>query len=211
MGLDFFFLIVEMLKRFEAAYAKNFIDALLMLGVLVLAVDGVPTRKAFAESDHFPVYQCLKPNVAFWEKVYTRYSSRQGILHDSSDLGLIYEVIDLVDQTRPHAWKINESRIREAKRKYEGIPEKLARGEPPSSSEEKRVVALLAPTAGSRDFLRAKENLRCQTGQKDRFEEGLVWSGAFLEQIKEIFESYGLPSDLAYLPHVESSFNHEAY
>ena len=45
----------------------------------------------------------------------------------------------------------------------------------------------------------------------DRFREGLIRSGAYVDQIKEIFRSYGLPSDLAYLPHVESSFNPKAY
>jgi membrane-bound lytic murein transglycosylase D len=44
----------------------------------------------------------------------------------------------------------------------------------------------------------------------DRFQEGIIRSGACLDQIKEVFESYGLPVDLAYLPHVESSFNHQA-
>jgi membrane-bound lytic murein transglycosylase D len=190
---------------------KIFIQTLLMLGVLFLTFDGVPCGKVFAASDLFPLYQCLSPNVAFWEKVYTQYSSKQGIFHDSSNLAIIYEVIDLVDQREPNAQKINEAHIKRTKRKYEGILEKLARGEAPSSPEEKRVVALLGPTAVSRDFLKAKENLRCQIGQKDRFQEGLVRSGAFIDQIKEIFESYGLPADLAYLPHVESSFNYEAY
>jgi peptidoglycan lytic transglycosylase D len=190
---------------------KGFIQILLIFGVLFLTIDGIPTGRVFASSDPFPVYQCLKPNVAFWERVYTQYSSKQGIFHDSSDLALIYEVIDLVDEKEPNARKINEMRIRKTKRKYESILEKFARGEAPSSSEEKRVAALLGPNAVSRDFLRAKENLRCQIGQKDRFQEGLVRSGAFLEEIKEIFKSYGLPTDLAYLPHVESSFNYEAY
>jgi membrane-bound lytic murein transglycosylase D len=190
---------------------KTLIQTLLMLGVLFSTAYGIPTGEVFAASDLFPVYECLKPNVAFWEKVYTQYSSKQGIFHDSSNLALIYEVIDLVDQKKPNARKINEARIRGTKKKYEGILGKLAREEPPSSSEEKRVAALLGPTAVRRDFLTAKENLRCQIGQKDRFQEGLVRSGAFLEEIKEVFESYGLPADLAYLPHVESSFNYEAY
>jgi membrane-bound lytic murein transglycosylase D len=182
-----------------------------VFGVLFLISGGVPTGKLFAASDLFPVYECLKPNVAFWKRIYTKYSSKQGVFHDSSDLSRIYMVIDLVNEKDPNARKINEARIRETKRKYESILEKLAQGKPPSSSDEKRVAALFGATAVTRDFLTAKENLRCQIGQKDRFEEGIVRSGAFLEEIKEIFESSGLPADLAYLPHVESSFNYQAY
>ncbi len=184
---------------------RIFIQTLSMLSILVF------TGEIFAASDLFPVYHCLKPNVAFWEKIYTQYGSKQGIIHDSSDLALIYGVIDLVDQKEPNARKVNEARVRDAKRKYESILEKLCQGQAPSSPEEKQVAALLGPTAVSRDFLRAKENLRCQIGQRDRFLEGIVRSGAFLEEIKQILESYGLPADLAYLPHVESSFNYEAY
>lgn len=190
---------------------KRIIQSLLMAGAIFFIVGGVLIGKVFAASDPFPVYECLKSNVAFWKKVYTQYSSKQGILHDSSDVSVIYEIIDLVDQQKPNARKINEARIRESKRKYENIVEKLAREESPSAPEENRIAALFGPTAVRRDFLTAKENLRCQIGQMDRFQEGLIRSGAFLEEIKEIFESYGLPADLAYLPHVESSFNHDAY
>jgi membrane-bound lytic murein transglycosylase D len=53
--------------------------------------------------------------------------------------------------------------------------------------------------------------IRCQIGQKDRFRQGLIRSGAYLEEIQEVFHLHGLPEDLAYLPHVESSFNPKAY
>jgi len=190
---------------------KRIIHSLLIIGALSLIVNAFLPGKVFAASDPFPVYECLEPNVAFWKKVYTQYSSKQGILHDSWDVSVIYEVIDLVDQQKPNARKENEARIKESKRKYDGILEKLAREESPSSAEENRIAALFGPTAVSQDFLAAKENLRCQTGQMDRFQEGLIRSGAFLTEIKKILESYGLPVDLAYLPHVESSFNHNAY
>jgi peptidoglycan lytic transglycosylase D len=190
---------------------KRIIYGLLMVGVPLLIVDVIVTGEILAASDPFPVYECLESNVGFWNKVYTKYTTKQGILHDSSDVSIIYEAVDLVDQQKPNARKINEARIRESKRKYEDILEKLARAESPSSLDENRIAALFAPTAGRTDLLAAKGNLRCQIGQMDRFQDGLVRSGAFLEKIKEIFESYGLPADLAYLPHVESSFNYDAY
>jgi membrane-bound lytic murein transglycosylase D len=54
-------------------------------------------------------------------------------------------------------------------------------------------------------------NLRCQVGQKDPFRQGIVRSGAYLAEMKQIFRDSGLPEDLVYLPHVESSFNLKAY
>jgi membrane-bound lytic murein transglycosylase D len=53
--------------------------------------------------------------------------------------------------------------------------------------------------------------VRFQLGQADRFQEGLVRSGAWREEIKRIFKRQGLPEELALLPHVESSFNTYAY
>ena len=41
--------------------------------------------------------------------------------------------------------------------------------------------------------------------------EGVIRSGGYMAEMKHIFRSHNLPEDLAYLPHVESSFNTSAY
>lgn len=56
-----------------------------------------------------------------------------------------------------------------------------------------------------------KKEIRFQQGQKDNFIAGLKRSYRYLRYIKKIFTSVGLPEDLSYLPHVESSFNYKAY
>ena len=53
--------------------------------------------------------------------------------------------------------------------------------------------------------------MRCQVGQQDRFQAGLIRSGAYMDRMRAIFSAHGLPADLAFLPHVESSFNTNAY
>ena len=55
---------------------------------------------ARAESDTFPMPSVIEPNVAFWTKIYTEYSSSYGVLHDSRKLNIIYGVIELVDPDR---------------------------------------------------------------------------------------------------------------
>ena len=98
-----------------------------------------------------------------------------------------------------------------SKKKYEEVLRALATGKTPVSDEEKRLRALFVDK-GSRELLRdAHLNVRFQLGQKDRFRNGVIRSGAYLDEIKQIFRQYGLPEDLAYLPHVESSFDYEAY
>ena len=161
--------------------------------------------------DLFPIYPCIRPNVNFWEKVYTKEPSNRGFIHDSINLDIIYDVIDVKKQGEPGARKINKKRIKAAKKKYKNILAKLASGGSPTTDEEKRVLALFRDNPKSSTLQKARDNIRFQRGQKDRFLPGIIRSGAYLKEMKEIFSNYGLPTDLTYLPHVESSFNYEAY
>ncbi|MGD9182561.1 MAG: transglycosylase SLT domain-containing protein, partial [Desulfobacterales bacterium] len=162
-------------------------------------------------SGGFPVYDSIRPNISFWKKIYSEYSTTQGVIHDKRNLGIIYEVIELKDRSHQGSRKINRNRIKKAKKKYKLILVKLARGESPETSEEKRVANLFGTEAKRSDFRTAMRNLRCQVGQKDPFRQGIIRSGAYLAEIKQIFSEAGLPMELAYLPHVESSFNPKAY
>lgn len=166
---------------------------------------------ARGESDIFPVPAVIDPNVAFWTQIYTEYSSDHGVLHDSRRLNIIYGAIELVDPDRYGGRKTNQNRIKKAKKKYKEILAKLMRGEAPVGPIEQKVAGLFGPGTKPAEFRAAMGNIRCQTGQKDRFRAGVIRSGAYIDEIKRIFRSKGLPEDLAYLPHVESSFNPKAY
>ena len=135
----------------------------------------------------------------------------QGVVHDRANPSIVYGVIDLVDSSKYRARRINRSRIQKAKSKYKAILSKLAHGNPASTYEEQCVVDLFGSEASLKSYRGAIRNIRCQVGQKDRFRDGIIRSGAYLERIREVFNSHRLPEDLVYLPHVESSFNLEAY
>ena len=164
-----------------------------------------------AAQDPFPLYDCVTPNVLFWRDIYGKYPSNQGVLHDKRDLRVIYEVLDVEGIWENGARERDRQKIERAKERYLDILKFLAAGAPPQTREEKRVAALFGPRATAEDFRLAQDNIRFQSGQKDNFRAGLIRSGAYLEEIKQIMASYGVPEDLAYLPHVESSFNYKAY
>ncbi len=159
----------------------------------------------------FPVYPCIKPNVRFWTKVYTQYSMHQGILHDSENLNVIYDVIELKKPNQYNARNINEKRINAAKHKYRSILKKLAQNPSAAGDEARRIARLFGNKGNRAAFHRAIYKIRCQIGLKDSFRKGIAYSGAYIDAMKQIFQSYGLPLDLVYLPHVESSFNPKAY
>ncbi|MEJ2658112.1 MAG: transglycosylase SLT domain-containing protein, partial [Desulfobacterales bacterium] len=165
----------------------------------------------YGDDTRFPVYPCIQPNVRFWTQVYTEYPTTQGILHDSENLNVIYEVIELIHPDKYHAKRINEKRINAAKHKYRIILKKLSQNPSASDDEAKRIAALFGEEGSRAAFRKAMYKIRCQVGQKDRFREGIIRSGAYIDQMKQMFRSYGLPIDLVYIPHVESSFNPRAY
>jgi peptidoglycan lytic transglycosylase D len=164
-----------------------------------------------AASDPFPTFPCLEPNVRFWIDTYTKYPTTQGIIHDDTNLSIVYGVIDLLSPEKPGARQANQQRIESAKEQYKKILEELADNADLQDSEKRRIADLFGPKASPEAFREAISNIRCQVGQKDPFERGLIRSGAYLERIKAIFSSYGLPEDLCYLPHVESSFDVTAF
>lgn len=182
----------------------------LFTSFLCIALLLTPSSGLAKKSVQFPVYPVIAANVRFWEDVYGTYTSRQGILHDKNDLARVYGVIDLVDWNTPGAARINKNLIKLARHRYKKILNELGHGHKARTKEGKRIAALF-PKARHPNYLKARDNIRLQIGQKDRFLQGVIRSGAYMQNIQAIFRAHNLPVELAYLPHVESSFNAKAH
>ena len=154
----------------------------------------------------FPIPPGLQKNVEFWKKIYSEYSTKHVLVHDTENLNIIYEVVYLGD--KPLSRRARERKLEKVKIKYRSILRKLAKSKNKSSlkGEDKRVFNLV-----KKNFYKASRNLRAQLGQKDRFRKGIERSGLYLKEIKKILKSYNLPEELSVLPHVESSFQIGAY
>ncbi len=170
----------------------------------------MPCSGSPSTNQDFPLYPAITKNVQFWEKIYAVYSLKQAVIHDSEDLSKIYQVVALVDLEAPLAQQQNAAIQKQACEKYRFILTKLA-DQPPSSAEEQRVAALFPGKTARQEMAQAASRVRSQSGQKERFLTGVINSEAYLPEIKSILRSYGLPEELAHLPHVESSFNLKAY
>ncbi len=177
---------------------------------LLLIIPFILQTKNVQASEPFPIYPAIKANISFWEKVYSQYSTTQGILHDKDDLNIIYSIVDLVPWESPGAARINRKLIKISRERYKTILLKLSKGKSPSTKEEIQIASLFT-RKNKRSFKKARNNIRLQIGQKDRFRSGVIRSGASISEIKKIFISYQLPEELAYLPHVESSYNNNAH
>jgi membrane-bound lytic murein transglycosylase D len=183
------------------------------LTALALALALTPATRALADTgEPFPEPPALAPAVSFWVRVYTEATTDGGFLHDARLLDVVYEHIRFDGETSPRA---RERIVDRHKAEWREVLEWLARGGEPREAREQNVVRLFTVALGrppqARDFRDAKEEIRFQLGQRDKFRDGLVRSGAYEDEMRAVFREQGMPDDLALLPHVESSFNVRAY
>jgi membrane-bound lytic murein transglycosylase D len=151
----------------------------------------------------------LEQDVRFWIRVYTEVTTDQGLLHDDWNLGLVYEVLRFDPAMSPAQ---RERRVAEAKARYAVLLRRLAAGSTDNlTPHERRILHSFGDKPAAADFRDAIDRIRFQLGQADRFREGLIRAAVWERQIARTLTQHGVPAEIAALPHVESSFNLEAY
>jgi membrane-bound lytic murein transglycosylase D len=166
-------------------------------------------------AESIPRPEGIQTDVNFWIRVYTEVTTNEGFLHDERNLGVIYDTLKFgaTTSSRDRQRLVDERRERHIaalRRIAAALPTEAGRDG--LSEEDKRVLALWGGPNVSAIVLRdATQRIRFQLGQADRFKEGLIRSSSWQTHIAETFANQGLPSELAVLPHVESSFNAAAY
>lgn len=173
----------------------------------------------YVEGQTFRVPAELRPRVDFWKKIYTEYTSSQAVLHDASNLSIIYGVVDFShiekdDRLSPRMKRRMINRLlREEKKKI--VRDLLAldgaRDQPLAVPRQLIPLFKLFEAIPSKDrFLHAVPQVRAQVGQRDRIVRGFFYGGRYFPKMMQIFESYRVPKELTRLPLVESAFNLEA-
>jgi membrane-bound lytic murein transglycosylase D len=182
------------------------IYALLLSAASILILTAA-VKTASAEPNLFPVPDIIKNNVAFWIRIYTEVSLQEGLLHDRDYPQVVYEKIANGDMTGK---KLSELIDRRRKIYVDAII--AVRDSSPAKwgATEKRVAELFK-SAPEGAIAGAEERIRHQGGQRERFKLGLARSAMYLDTISAILKKHGVPDELKYLPHVESSFDAEAY
>ena len=156
----------------------------------------------------FPQPVELQPDIDFWVSIFTRYTTDQGVLHDSRNLAVVYEVIDFESDLGRRA---RQRRVSSRREKMQAVLKGLAAGKREDlSDDEARVLALWPTNVSNQSLATAAKQIRYQQGLNDRFREGLMRAGRWRDYINNEFLALGVPVDLAALPHVESSYNPNA-
>ncbi|MBW2287363.1 MAG: LysM peptidoglycan-binding domain-containing protein [Deltaproteobacteria bacterium] len=175
----------------------------------ILTLISLLATPAAAAGEMLPLPASLQPNVRFWTRIYSEIDLSGGMIHDSRNLDIVYEVMRFPPglSRREH-----ERKVAKAKRDCVIALKRLARGERENLSEKDRQVLSRWPEGVSNKTLAtAAKNVRFQRGQADRFKAGLERAGAWRSHIEQVFDQAGLPREFVALPHVESSYRADAY
>lgn len=177
------------------------------LAAVLLALALAPVHAA--DAPEFPRPPELRPAVQFWTQVYSRVGTDGGLIHDRDNLDVVYEVVRFGDAMSKRE-RVRE--VRERKQRYRDLLREIIGSDREELSAQAREVLGHWPDGVSDARLRrAVRGVRFQLGQADKFRAGLVRSGAWEPHIRHTLEDMGLPEELAALPHVESSFNPDAW
>lgn len=198
---------------------RGFLLVLTLLALAGCASEPTPsTTKPFFTPPHsdaaFPAPAELQPQVAFWRNVYSTWSRNRVVLHDDRHLDLVYGVLTLPGEVgeslTPEQKEFVKGHQENLKSLLQQMESNLAINAPLAPTEQKLATRIKASSGGPGAIYGASDRLRTQRGMRERFKQGLVMSGRYDAAFRGVFREAGLPEDLAYLPHVESSFQNHA-
>lgn len=126
----------------------------------------------------------LQDRVSFWVDIYSKYSTSQGVFHNTDHPSQIYGVVDL--SIIQNSYILSEQTKR---RRIQSLIE----------TNRKQLIVKFK--------IRNKNKIRLQMGLKDRMQNALQVSGKYLPMMEKIFKDKNLPPELTRIVFVESSFN----
>lgn len=148
----------------------------------------------------------MRERVDFWKKVYTEIKSTQAFIHDSEDLNIIYKKIEL-----PRTRKARKRKTKFERKKLKRLLISIAKKGSQNLTRDEEALSKLIEKKTKKEIKQLSRNIRFQYGLRDRYYQGLLRSYLYMDYIKSTFKKLRLPPELIFLPHVESSFNYNAY
>jgi membrane-bound lytic murein transglycosylase D len=167
--------------------------------------------------DVFAVPAGLRSRVQFWKDIYSKYTTNQGVMHDSVYVDIVYEPIDfgpIMSDSSKNIFQKNRAREHLIKERRSEIEQRLKRIQAFKTAdglagEDLRYWKMFEGVHDEKRYSEAAEHgrVRFQLGQKDRFILGIYYAGRYIHRMEKIFRDENLPVELTRLPFVESSFN----
>ncbi len=170
----------------------------------------VPTHELQCGST-FPCPPQLQRRIHFWIEVFATWGDDKLIMHDSSHPERVFSLIESkspCSRRRP-ARSIRRERDR-LKKALRRVASTIGKDETKWSAEDRHLAALY-PSNDPKEIRAAALRIRCQEGNRHRFEAGLKRYGGYRDMVTATLRDAGLPLDIQFLPFVESAYNPAAY
>ncbi|RYZ98922.1 MAG: lytic transglycosylase domain-containing protein, partial [Proteobacteria bacterium] len=156
----------------------------------------------------------MLPRVKFWVRIYAYIFSWEYAVHDTHFPQLTYSIFDTKGKPRG-ALAAEKARVLAVLVSLKKKAPLLLDGRltvAKLSAEEARIYKLfegegLLSEIGGAAY---EKRIRGQAGMRDALEDAIFVSGRYLPRMEKVFERFGLPVEIAYLPFVESGFNKRA-
>src|SRR6266850_8439789 len=168
----------------------------IIVAVLALAAPALAERLDFPSDG-------LESRIEFWKKVYTQYGERDVIIHDRIHVNIIYDVAS-DDDVRSRIANV-ERALKEIRDNLE-TPESLS----PIGKQVRDVILSNSVSLTPAVLDELRDNVHTQRGIKERFRDGVIRSGRYVDAFRETFTKEGVPEEIALLPLVESSFENRS-
>lgn len=178
-----------------------------VLGVMLLVfiIAGCASGPKSSKRVHFEKPREMATMIDFWINVYSKWDLNIVAFHDNRYLEVIYE-LSAVQQGDRMTWDTISEQIEQDL----VIIEDAILNPRALTQQQERFKRMLLKAGGPEALIGASERLRGQRGLKSEFRKGLERSQVYIPYFKKTFKAAGLPEELAYIPHVESSFNRGA-
>ena len=172
----------------------------------------------------FHINDYWKTSVEFWFSIYTQYSSHQVLVHDKDRLNLVYKVLDYSELYKQKINRYARANLQTSLSKEHSLRVKkslntLATKTENFSADEENILLSIKKAdikipktkkLKKKFFIGLAQNLRLQTGQRNRINQGILNYIPFENFFIRQFKNFKLPKELAAIAFLESSFNPRA-
>lgn len=147
-----------------------------------------------------------RAQIDFWKRIYTVYSGKEWVIHDSMNLRHVYRVVS----SDPDAAKKEVSKV--LKGIYDKNKSRKTIDVEGLTDVERSMFEVLEANEDPRsyDFASDLGRIRAQQGLKDQLDRAVILSRKYLGRMEEMFIEEGVPKEITRLPFVESCFVNEA-
>lgn len=167
-----------------------------------VSYEKVSPVRSIASMNKYP--EKYRDEILFWKRIYTKFPDEVVLIHDKSDLSLIYKILNFSELKRKSrnlvVYEILKNRS--LRRNVRMLKNTLKNCSKKCQSE------LLGKKKYNTKKLR--KNMRTQTGQKDIIQRGLSRLKTVQDEITFLFKTTKANPEWIALPFLESSFNEKA-